>query len=58
MRDGHQPERSAEKAMIAAERTATITETRGAPDIEQSEELPIRQHERHDHGIGLELNHS
>ena len=58
VREGRQPEGGAEKASIVAERTATITENRVGPDIEQSEEMPPRQHEKRDHEIGLELNHS
>jgi hypothetical protein len=56
--EGHQPESGAEKASTVAERTTTISDNRVAPDIEQSEEMPPRQHERRDHEIGLELNHS
>jgi hypothetical protein len=54
----HQPKSGAEKSSTVAERTPAITENRVAPDIEQSEEMPPRQHEKRDHEIGLELNHS
>ncbi len=54
----HQPKIGAEKSSTFAERTPAITENRVTPDIEPSEEMPPRQHEKRDHEIGLELNHS
>ena len=58
VREANPPEKSVQNAATLAERTPTISENRVAPDIEQSEELSMRQHEKHDHGVGLELNHS
>jgi hypothetical protein len=52
----HQPESEAERALTVAERGPATTESRVAPDIEQSEELPPRQHEKRGHEIALELN--
>jgi hypothetical protein len=52
----HQPESGADKASTVAERGPATTENSVAPDIEQSEELPPRQHEKRGHEIALELN--
>jgi hypothetical protein len=58
VREANPPEKGVQKAATVAERTPTISDNRVSPDIEQSEEMPPRQHEKPDHEIGLELNHS